>query len=202
MLDSRLPSLGLVGSCSSSSVYLLWLMSSRSRPVDFELCDRYMQNSLVVESPEMEAVRTCARKHKITVALGFSENFHHSLYISQCTIGSTGEILMHRRKILPTHMERTIFGNASGSSLKNVVATDVGQVSQLACWEHTQPLLKYHTITQRAAFHVASWPPVPPCKSKDELWSMSREGQSVICPLKSTFTDFDRCPQLGSHVCN
>jgi nitrilase len=123
----------------------------------------------------MDRIRACAKENKIVVALGFSENHHNSLYIAQATISDNGELLMHRRKIMPTHMERTIFGNSSGGSLKNVVETSIGRVGQLACWEHVQPLLKYHTITQRAAVHVAAWPPVPPHSGK-ELWSMSREG--------------------------
>lgn len=81
---------------------------------------------------------------------------------------------------MPTHQERTIFGNASGSSLTNVVATAVGNVGQLACWEHVQPLLKYNTIAQFEAFHVAAWPPVTPYASEQELWSMSREGKSHL----------------------
>jgi nitrilase len=53
----------------------------------------------------------------------------------------------------------------------------MGNIGQLACWEHTQPLLKYHTISQREAFHVAAWPPVPSYGGQRELWSMSREGE-------------------------
>jgi nitrilase len=104
----------------------------------------------------MTLIRASARKHKITIALGFSEN---------------------DRKLMPTHMERTIFGNCSGNSLDNVVATAVGNVGQLACWEHVQPLLKYHTITQREVFHVAAWPPVHDMAHEGELWSMTRDGE-------------------------
>jgi nitrilase len=75
---------------------------------------RYMLNSLAFDSPQMASICACAKQNNITVALGFSENFHHSLYIAQCTISNTGEILMRRRKIMPTHMERTVFGNSSG----------------------------------------------------------------------------------------
>jgi nitrilase len=152
-------------------------MNTRSRPLDPALTRRYMQNSLATESAQMQLIQDSARKNKITVALGFSENDHNSLYISQATISDTGEILMQRRKIMPTHMERTMFGNSTGNSLANVVPTAFGNVGQLACWEHVQPLLKYHTITQRETIHVAAWPPVFPTASENELWSMSREGE-------------------------
>jgi nitrilase len=152
-------------------------MSTRSRPLDPALTRRYMQNSLATKSAQMQLIQDSARKNKITVALGYSENDHNSLYISQATISDAGEMLMHRRKIMPTHMERTIFGNATGNSLVNVVPTAFGNVGQLACWEHVQPLLKYHTITQRETFYVAAWPPVFPIASENELWSMSRDGE-------------------------
>jgi predicted amidohydrolase len=57
-------------------------------------------------------------------------------------------------------MERTIFGDGSGSSLKNVVdVPGVGNVGGLCCWEHTQPLLKHHTHSLGEEIHVAAWPP-------------------------------------------
>ncbi|KAF9978128.1 hypothetical protein BGZ75_010128, partial [Mortierella antarctica] len=49
---------------------------------------------------------------KINVVLGFSENDRDSLYMSQCVITDDGEIKARRRKIKPTHMERTVFGDS------------------------------------------------------------------------------------------
>lgn len=147
----------------------------RYRSVGTVIADRYITSSLMIDSPDTEAIRSCARKHKIIVALGFSKNFHHTLYTSQCTISSLGEVLMHWRKIHPTHMKRKIFGNGSSNKFQNVVHTRIGKISQLACWDYTQSLLKYHAIAQQAARHIASWRPVPPCKTKEDLWSMSRD---------------------------
>ena len=107
---------------------------------------KYIKNALKVDSAEMETIRKAAAEHKIDVLLGFAENDGNSVYIAQCLIGRDGEIKMRRRKVKPTHMERTVFGDGSGNSLKNVVeVAGVGRVGALNCWEHTQPLLKYHT---------------------------------------------------------
>lgn len=160
-------------------------MNDRSRPVDFELTNRYIMNSLRRDSPEMDAIRACVARNKITVTLGFSENDNNSLYIAACTIGPDGAIQMMRRKMKPTHMERTIFGDASGSSLANVVDTPVGRIGTLSCWEHVQPLLKYHTLHQHEEIHVAAWPPVFPHRDGPGLWSMSREGRSALTPASS-----------------
>ncbi|KAF2786914.1 carbon-nitrogen hydrolase [Melanomma pulvis-pyrius CBS 109.77] len=115
------------------------------RSVDPVLAVRHLKNTLQLESTQMDRIRACAASNNITVALGFSENFHNSAYISQALTGTNGKILMRRRKIKPTHMERTLFGDGTKDSLNNVVTTTFGRVGMLACWEHTQPLLKYHT---------------------------------------------------------
>jgi nitrilase len=145
--------------------------------LDLDLGIRYLKNSLKVQSPEMERIRNCAAENNINVCLGFSENDNNSLYISQSIIENDGEIKMLRRKFKATHMERTIFGDASGDCLRNVVDTSAGRVGALACWEHVQPLLKYHTYLQREEIHVSAWPPVFDHDDLDlSLWSMSRPG--------------------------
>ena len=63
--------------------------------------------------------------------------------------------------------ERTVFGDGSGSDLDNVVPIDFGdlgkiKIGTLACWEHTQPLLKYHTYSQGEVIHISMWPPIDP----------------------------------------
>ncbi|KAL3428061.1 aliphatic nitrilase [Phlyctema vagabunda] len=149
----------------------------RSRSVDFGLNTSYMKNSLKIDSLHMKRICDCAKQNNIAVALGFSENYNNSLYIAQALIGADGRIKMTRRKFKPTHMERTVFGDASGNSLKNVVQSPgVGRVGMLACWEHAQPLLKFHTFHQNEEIHVAAWPPLYHFVEGPGLWSMSREG--------------------------
>jgi nitrilase len=139
-------------------------------------------NSLSHDSPEMTRICSAARSANVAVVLGFSENDNNSLYISQCAISSSGDIMMKRRKLKPTHMERTVFGDAGGSSLNNVVDIEgVGKVGALACWEHTQPLLKYHTISLKEQIHVAAWPPIHKFDEGSEgLYSMSAEGRTLL----------------------
>ena len=53
----------------------------------------------------MRTICRCAVDNETAVVLGFSERDGHSLYISQCVIDYSGEIIMRRRKLKPTHME-------------------------------------------------------------------------------------------------
>lgn len=65
---------------------------------------------------------------------------------------SQGDVVGHRRKILPTGVERVIFGSSSGDTVDNVVNSPFGRLGSLQCWEHAQPLLKYHTASLRKLF--------------------------------------------------
>ncbi|KAI8635245.1 aliphatic nitrilase [Xylariaceae sp. FL1651] len=156
-----------------------------SRAVDPAMATRYTLNSLSVESKEMERIRDAARANSIAVVIGFAERSPtDSLYIAQAIISPQGELLLKRRKIKPTHVERTVFGDGSGPDLNNVVEIEFGgslgkvKVGTLACWEHTQPLLKYHTYTQSEAVHIAIWPPLYPHGgvAAPEPWALSAEG--------------------------
>lgn len=157
--------------------------------MDFELGVRYVQNSLRIDGPEMKRICDAAGAHKINVSLGFSENDADSVYIAQALIGEDGEIKMRRRKMKPTHMERTIFGDASGECLSEVVnVPGIGKVGSLACWEHIQPLLKYYMLAQKEQIHVSAWPPLDSfVEGSPGLYSMSVEGNwPVFLLLPST----------------
>ncbi|KAL4878093.1 carbon-nitrogen hydrolase [Aspergillus karnatakaensis] len=152
--------------------YPCWIWS---RPVDPDLGLKYIKNSIRDGSPELQAFQTCARENSIAISLGCSENDNNSLYISQFLIDQNGKIAIHRRKIKPTHMERTIFGDGSERSLEIVAELPFARVGGLSCWEHVQPLLKYHSITQRPEIHVAGWPVLHEFGGEG-LWSMSSDG--------------------------
>ncbi|KAJ6013237.1 Carbon-nitrogen hydrolase [Penicillium herquei] len=152
--------------------YPCWIWS---RLLDVELNVAYVKNSLRLDSVEMKAIQNAARAHSIAVSLGFSENDNNSVYIAQVMIGPDGLLKSHRRKMKPTHMERTVFGDASGECFSSVSQLPFGRVGALSCWEHIQPLLKYHTFSQNEDIHVSAWPSLTPHTGGSDLWSMSKE---------------------------
>ncbi|KAJ6031597.1 Carbon-nitrogen hydrolase [Penicillium herquei] len=156
--------------------YPCWIWS---RLLDVELGVTYVKNSLRLNSPEMKQIQLTAKTNSIAVSLGFSENDNNSVYIAQVLIGPDGQIVSHRRKMKPTHMERTIFGDASGECFASVAKLPFGRVGALSCWEHIQPLLKYHTISQREDIHVAAWPSLTPHSGGPELWSIKLVADSI-----------------------
>jgi nitrilase len=119
---------------------------------------RYFDNSLSYDSPQAEKLRKAAQTSHITVALGLSEREGGSLYMGQWLIGPDGETIAKRRKLRPTHAERTVFGEGDGSHLAVHERPDLGRIGALCCWEHLQPLSKYAMYAQNEQVHIAAWP--------------------------------------------
>lgn len=118
---------------------------------------RYHENSIQADSSHDEALRSAAKRNGLHAIIGVSEKSGGSLYMGQWHYGPDGEIVARRRKLKPTHVERTVFGEGDGSDI-SVHDTDLGRVGALCCWEHLQPLTKYAMFSQNEQIHVASWP--------------------------------------------
>lgn len=117
----------------------------------------YHANSPTVDGPQLARVRDAARRNEMTVVLGHSERSGGSLYMGQATFDPTGALRSARRKLKPTHVERSVFGEGDGSDL-HVVDLPYGNVGALCCWEHLQPLTKYAMFSMEEDIHCAAWP--------------------------------------------
>ena len=117
----------------------------------------YNLNSIERDSEQDRRLARAARDNNIQVVMGLSERSNGTLYIAQWHYGADGEIISRRRKLKPTHVERTVFGEGDGSDMV-VHDTDLGRVGALCCWEHLQPLNKYAMYSQNEQIHIGSWP--------------------------------------------
>ena len=122
-----------------------------------QFVQRYFENSVVVGEEPLGRVQDAARRHGIAVSLGISERDGGSLYMGQVLIDASGDIVQTRRKLKPTHVERSVFGEGAGADLA-VVDMPVGKVGSLCCWEHLQPLTRYAMYSKGEQVHCAAWP--------------------------------------------
>ena len=134
-----------------------WFIWLDSPAWGMQFIQRYHDNSLVYGSPQAERLAKAARDHAIMVIMGHSEKSGGSLYMGQWIIDAQGQTVATRRKLKPTHVERTVFGEGDGSDL-TVYDTELGRVGALCCWEHLQPLSKYAMYAQDEQVHIAAWP--------------------------------------------
>lgn len=122
-----------------------------------QFVQRYHDNSLQSGSSQEEQLCQAAKRNKIYVVMGHSEKIGGSLYMAQWLISPEGEVLTRRRKLKPTHVERTVFGDGDGRDI-TVQPTEIGNIGSLCCWEHLQPLTKYAMYSMHEQVHIASWP--------------------------------------------
>jgi nitrilase len=133
---------------------------------------QYHANSMELQSSEMKRLQKIAAANEITLVMGYSEREGGSRYMSQAIIGERGEILLNRRKLKPTHVERTVFGEGDGCDLR-VINAAFGRLGALNCWEHMQPLLKMAMYSQFEEVHVAAWPAL--CLYREMAYALGPE---------------------------
>jgi arylacetonitrilase len=148
----------------------------------FQFTKTYYDNSLELGSSEYQRLADTAKRLSIMIAMGYSERAEGSLFLGQCLIGADGELIFARRKLKPTHVERSVFGEGYGEDLI-VADTPVGKIGALCCWEHIQPLSKYAMYSQNEAIHIAAWPAFS--VYKEQAFALGKEVNMAASQLYS-----------------
>ncbi|MGB5864684.1 MAG: carbon-nitrogen hydrolase family protein, partial [Sulfitobacter sp.] len=117
----------------------------------------YSAQSIVEGSVQDKRLAKAAKDNNIQVNMGVSWNINGTLYMGQWHYGADGEMISRRRKLKPTHIERTVYGEGDGSDMM-VHDTELGRIGALCCWEHLHPLNKYAMYSQNEQIHCAAWP--------------------------------------------
>jgi nitrilase len=121
--------------------------------------DLWMQlwsNSVDVPGPLVDRLVQACRRHDVHCAIGVNERESErpgTLYNTLLLLGPAGLLLRHR-KLMPTHQERLFHGIGEGDDLE-VVATDVGRIGGLICWENRMPMARYAIERQGPQIWVA-----------------------------------------------
>ncbi len=155
--------------------FSIWLLPPMQA---MEIVMRHRMNAITVDGPEMRAIGEAARKAGTYVMLGFAERDGGSIYCSQALIDDRGDLVMSRRKLKPTHMERTVWGEGPADDLK-VTETPFGKVGGLCCWENMQPINRHGMFQLGEQIHVACWPSFGMFKGAPQAYALSAEANLV-----------------------
>ena len=112
----------------------------------------YFEGAISRNSPELQRICGAVKEAAINTVLGLIEKDGGTLYCSSVCIGRDGTILSWHRKLMPTAMERVIWGQGDGSTM-GVAQMDVGVVSMAICWENYMPLYRSHLYNQGTQIH-------------------------------------------------
>lgn len=94
----------------------------------------YIANSLAIGSTHWQTLLAAAAEHRVYVALAFSELTNSSIYMGQSLVAPNGTVLISRRKLRPSGVERSFWSDGDTDGLK-VVETPFGRWGILECWE-------------------------------------------------------------------
>lgn len=123
-------------------------------PAGREEFRRYGASAVTVPGPETEALADCAREHHVHLVIGCVERSGGTLYCTVLFFGPGGALLAKHRKVMPTAMERIIWGFGDGSTLP-VLETPIGRLGAVICWENYMPLLRTAMYSQGIELYCA-----------------------------------------------
>jgi nitrilase len=102
---------------------------------------RYFEGALDVPGPGSMRLGDAARANGIWLVIGVIERAGGTLYCTVLFFSPDGSLAGKHRKLMPTAMERLIWGFGDGSTLP-VIDTDLGKMGAVICWENYMPLLR------------------------------------------------------------
>ncbi len=123
-------------------------------PEGRKLFARYHQNAVEVPGPETARLGEAARAHGVWLVIGVIERDGGTLYCTALFFAPDGALAGKHRKLMPTAMERLIWGFGDGSTLP-VIETAFGRIGAVICWENYMPLLRAAMYAKGIQFYCA-----------------------------------------------
>ncbi|OIT00873.1 PREDICTED: bifunctional nitrilase/nitrile hydratase NIT4A [Nicotiana attenuata] len=127
---------------------------------------KYHASAIDVPGPEVDRLAAMAGKYKVYLVMGVIERDGYTLYCTVLFFDSQGHYLGKHQKIMPTALERIIWGFGDGSTIP-VYDTPLGKIGAAICWENRMPLLRTAMYAKGIEIYCA-----PTADSRD-VWQAS-----------------------------
>ena len=115
---------------------------------------RYYESAIEVPGPSTARLSEAAQANNIYLVIGVIERDGGTLYCTVLFFSPEGVLLGKHRKLMPTAMERLIWGFADGSTMP-VIDTPIGKVGAVICWENYMPLLRMNMYAKGVQLYCA-----------------------------------------------
>lgn len=157
---------------------------------------RYWEAAIEVPSPETIRMGEFAAAMRTTLVVGVIERDGATLYCSALFFGPDGQLLAKHRKLMPTALERLVWGFGDGSTLP-VVDTPVGKAAAAICWENYMPNLRSALYAGGTQFWCA------PTVDDRDIWQSSMKHIAVEgrCFVLSACQYLTRSDAPGDYEC-
>jgi len=114
----------------------------------------YIDAAIDVPGPHTARLGKAAAEHHAYVVIGAIERELGTCYCTVLFFGPDGSLLGKHRKLMPTAMERLIWGFGDGSTL-TVVDSPYGRIGSVICWENYMPMLRMAMYSKNVALYCA-----------------------------------------------
>ena len=114
----------------------------------------YFDAAIEVPGPQTQRLGEAAAAHGCYVVIGVIERDGGTLYCTALFFGADGKLLGKHRKLMPTALERMIWGFGDGSTL-TVVDSPYGRIGSVICWENYMPMLRMAMYAKNVALYCA-----------------------------------------------
>src|SRR5277367_4307766 len=125
---------------------------------------RYFEAAIDVPGPETDALAEAAKARGAWVVIGVIERSGGTLYCTALMFSPEGELAGKHRKLMPTAMERIIWGFGDGSTMP-VLETEIGKLGAVICWENYMPLMRMAMYQKGIQLYCA------PTVDDREIWA-------------------------------
>jgi nitrilase len=123
-------------------------------PVGREEFRLYLEAAIAVPGPQTQRLGEAAAARGCYVVMGVIERDGGTCYCTVLFFGPDGTLLGKHRKLMPTAMERMIWGFGDGSTL-TVVDSPYGKIGSVICWENYMPMLRMAMYSKNVALYCA-----------------------------------------------
>ena len=153
---------------------------------------RYYESAVDVPGPACDSLRKIAREARVLLVINVIERDAGTLYCTVLFFSPDGRMMGKHRKLMPTAMERLIWGFGDGSTLP-VFDTPLGKIGSVICWENYMPMLRMHMYAQGIQIYCA------PTADHRDTWlptmrHIALEGRCFVLSACQYLTRAD-CPE-------
>ena len=158
-------------------------------PEGRKLFRRYFEDAIDVPGPATARLGEAARTHGVWLVIGVIERDGGTLYCTVLFFSPDGALAGKHRKLMPTAMERLIWGFGDGSTLP-VLETGFGRIGAVICWENYMPMMRAAMYAQRVEVYcapTADGRPFADLVAGDRLGEVTVAGVRLV-PYEGDFT--------------
>jgi nitrilase len=114
----------------------------------------YLDAAIEVPGPHTLRIGEAAAASGSYVVIGVIEREFGTCYCTVLFFGPDGRLLGKHRKLMPTALERMIWGFGDGSTL-TAVESPYGRIGSVICWENYMPMLRMAMYSKNIALYCA-----------------------------------------------